>query len=200
MPLNLPRERTVNESFTPFIRYAARTGVFSNRDDHGELVELAELVAIADLPDIKVGWLKFVTGASPDIVWDRNGVVDKPPSREHRRGFALKLLLPSFGVRELSSTSGGLIAAITSLYDRYEGRPESARGLLPVVRCTRLVPLETAYGVVYDPQFEIDRWVDRPVELPAPKPQTATLPAVSAKGRPAAGRSIDSGLDDSIPF
>jgi hypothetical protein len=183
MPLNLPNSRATTA--VAFLRYSARDGLWSTRDS---LIDLRS--AVWDLGGTRTGWLAFQPGEAPDLAWDVNGKAVKRPSRAHRRGFSLRLAIEDEAY-EFTSTGAGVISAVIKLYDQYEKSPESARGLLPVVQCSDPVAVETTFGPVLDPVFEIIDWVRRPAVLPHNPPTGgASVPAVRAA----------SDLDDTIPF
>jgi hypothetical protein len=179
MPLTLPAGRATDA--VAFLRYSARDGLWSTRDD---LIDMRS--AVWDLGGTRTAWMAFMPGAPPDIVWDVNGKAAPRPSKEHRRGFTVRLAIDDV-VYEFTSTGAGVIAAIVKLYDEYEKAPESARGLLPVVQCSDPVQVETSFGTVLDPVLELVDWVPRPAALR----RNAQPPAVPA---------VRADLDDDIPF
>jgi len=195
MPLNLSTDRPSREA-VPFIRYSARTGYWRLRHD-GQDVELGEIQALIDLANTRTAWMKFEAGVAPNIVWDIAGKAAARPSKDHRRGFAVNLLFADYGLRELSSTSAGLIGAIVKLYKEFEASPEAVRGLVPLIRSGEVLPVENQYGTFFDPQLEITDWQERPEGFPQPKiiASASTALRVVAGGIPLAAD-----LADDIPF
>ena len=160
MPLNLePR----NGDFTPYIKFNAKAGRWYTKTDSGEEVEVSNMTAIFDLANIKTGWINFVEGAAPDVVYD-NGSTAKQPSPQHKRGFAVNAFSAKElgGLREFSSTSNSAIIAIKELYEEFEAAPESRKGLVPVVKCENVLPVKSKFGTNYQPVLTISKWVPRP--------------------------------------
>ena len=189
MPLNI-EPGTANGDFTPYAKYNSKAGRWYTKTDDGVEVEVANLVAIADLENISIGWVFFAEGEAPDAVWARNGTVPPRPSKDHKRGFRVLLFSQKnlFGVREFTSTAGGTIAAMKALYDgQFENAPERKRGLVPLIKCVRVTPEKTKHGTNFVPVFQIIKWTSRPAEL-----QNQNL-AVTPQ------RSRRDELDDDIP-
>jgi hypothetical protein len=136
-------------------------------------------------------------GESPWTAWDANGAVapkpaDKPTAK---RGFSVPVFAPKFGgLREFSSTSNGAIIAIKNLYDtQFENAPERTQGLVPIVRCEKVLPVKSRYGTNYEPVLKLVKWVARPAGLPAPE-STPAVTAAAPKG------TVATELNDEIPF
>jgi hypothetical protein len=206
MPLNLGRRRssTAND-IVQSLRYAARDDVWSAWSDVAHtMIDLPDIVGTFDLQNVHVGWMKFSAGEPPDFLWDIAGVAQPRPSKDHRRGFSVHLLLDGFGLRELCANSGGLNAAISILFDQYENDPHAAQGLLPTVQSGQATMADSPFGSYWEPVFEITGWVPRPVELPVrrppdPAPAMAASPAPTAQSGATAVATRDA-LDDDIPF
>lgn len=163
MPLNLePR----NGDFTPYIKFNSKAGRWYTKNENGDEVEVTDMTAIFDLGNIKTGWILFNEGVAPESVWD-NGVMAPQPSPKHKRGFAVNVYSPKNigGLREFSSNSNSAIVAIKTLYDAYESSPESANGLVPVVKCERVEPIKSKFGTNFQPYLKIVQWVPRPEGL-----------------------------------
>jgi hypothetical protein len=169
-----------------FLRYSAQTGTWSTR---GGTIDIDG--AVWDLANVPTGWIGFAPGQPPDFAWDVDGKALPRPSKEHRRGFSLRLALGD-EIYELTSTGTGLISALVRLHSEYEASPEHAQGLLPVVDCLDPVETETPFGRVFDPDLRIVHWVRRPAALPHTPQPIGGLPAT--RGTAAAD------LDDDIPF
>lgn len=187
MPLNFGNG---GGDYAPYVKYNSKASRWYTKGENGE-VEIPNPTFVADMPNIKTGWLRFVEGMAPERVWDES--LSSPaarPSENHKRGFLLTLFSPkSFGgkgVVELSSSSMHLCAAINDLYDAYEKDAGANAGKLPVVSCTGSTAMKDKMGTNYRPTFEITKWVDRPKELsgegnaPAPAPQAAPPKAAPA--------------------
>jgi hypothetical protein len=192
MPLNLNVRRS-SEGFLTGLRYSGRDAVWLTRDERGLDVALPEITMIIDFVNILTAWMYFATGMPPDIRWDVNGKAEPRPGKEFRRGFGVNVLLETddLGARNLISNNVGLCEAIVRLYDEYEHAPEAKRGLLSRVQSGAPVPVETSFGVVWDPTLEKIDWVPRPATLPPFKPQTKP---------PARHENNHTDLDDDIPF
>jgi hypothetical protein len=184
MPLNLPSRRSANSGSVSasFLRYTASTGIWSTRDG-----ELDINGSIWDLANVRTGWIRFAPGEPPDFVWDTGGKAQPRPSKEHRRGFSLRLALGP-EVYELTSTGTGIIGAVVRLHGEYETAARRA-GLLPVVWCGTPVEVETSFGKMFDPTLLITDWIQRPATLPHTPQPIGGLPATR-----------DDLGGDSIPF
>jgi hypothetical protein len=166
MALNV--EPRTGGDFIPYLKYNAKAGRWYTKLEDGGEQEVANMTAIFDLAQIKTGWVFFADGQAPNSVWD-NGSTAPQPTPQHRRGFALVAFSPKElgGAREFSSTSNAAIIAVKELYEeQYETAPEAARGLLPVVRCEKVVPVKSRQGTNYQPVLKITKWVPRPQALP----------------------------------
>src|SRR4029077_10768343 len=149
MPLNL--EVRTGADFVPYCKFNAKAGRWYTKTEEGE-AEVHDMTAIFDLANIKVGWVMFAEGQAPDHAWD-NGQIAAQPTPQHKRGFSLNLFSPQKlgGLRELFSSSNTLIAAIKQLHAEWEAAPEHAKGLVPVVKCSGVIPQKTKFGTNYLP-------------------------------------------------
>lgn len=93
-------------------------------------------------------------------------------------------------MREFGSNSNGAIIAIKELHEAFEAAPESARGLVPVVKCESVVPVKSKFGTNYQPELKITKWVPRPEALPlvtekaeVPPPVTVSTTSPTARSR-----------------
>jgi hypothetical protein len=198
MPLNLePR----NDDFTPYLKFNAKSGRWSVRNDVGEEVEVTDLVAIYDLEQIRTGWIDFAEGEAPKTYRDVNGAVAPKPLDvpKAKRGFAVNIFAPKLGgLREFSATSNGACIAVRDLYNgQFEPAAERLHGKVPVVKCERVLPIKSKFGTNYEPVLKIVKWVDRPAGLPleAPVAQLKTTPPRSQQ----ADFEADFDLNDEIP-
>jgi hypothetical protein len=179
-------------NYDPYVKYNAKAGRWYVKGDNGE-VEVQNPVFVPDFANIKTGWLYFAEGQAPSKVFDAQvGLAAEKPSPNHKRGFQLRLFSKnSFGgVVELASSSMHLCASIQELYEAYDAAAESKAGKLPVVKFTGSTPMKDKMGTNYKPNFVIEKWVDRPVELatdsnvvqlntPTPAAQPVAVAAVS---------------------
>ena len=153
--------------FDPYVKYNAKSGRWYFKDGDAE-TEVQNPTFVPDFEGIKTGWLLFLEGQAPDKVMDANLSTPAPkPSDQHKRGFELRLFSnDSFkGIVELSATSMHLCNAINALYEQYEEGKASNENKLPVVKYTGSTPSKDKFGTNYKPNFEIEKWVDRPAEF-----------------------------------
>jgi len=159
----------------PFVKYNVKAGRWFNKDN----VELHNPVFVADLANIKTGWLWFGKGIckkqmDPDLSTRAPQPNDTYTVEETgevksfwKRGFALRLFsVNSFGgVVELSGNSMQLGEAIKELYEAYLAAAPANPGLLPVVTFTGVIPVTDEHGTHFKPGLSITKWVARPVEF-----------------------------------
>lgn len=185
---------TSSGDFIPYVKYNAKAGRWYRKGESGE-VEVEKPVFVADFANIKTGWFYFAAGQAPDRVFDAKiGDFAPKPSDEHKRGFCMNLFSQnSFdGVAELSSTSQAMCGKINELYEQYEAAPESKQGKLPVIAFIRAHAVNGQHGTNYEPEFELQKWVDRPAELDegaAAPTQSATVDTTPSDPPVAAGSS-----------
>lgn len=195
----------------PYIQYDAKAGrafrVDRFQDSQGawetKKVDITrDLTFIADLANIKVGWMHFPRGAAPTKRLSLLGKEPIPPRPEEKnekgqyafkQGFEIDLLLSKAHgggpARELSSTAGCVIEAMDGLHDAYSAAPEAHAGKLPVVALKDTIPVKSGQSTNYKPIFEIVGWQDRPSGLPNPtiRPTasaTATPPSTGSTQAP----------------
>lgn len=171
--------------FDPYVKYNAKAGRWYCKQGNEE-VEVQNPVFVADFDNIKTGWLLFLEGQAPSKVFDASLTqpADKP-SDKHKRGFSLRLYSDACfgGVVELCANSMHLCNAINDLYCAYEAGKQE--GKLPVVKYTGSTPMKDKMGTNYKPNFEIEKWVDRPAafdESPTEDVSSEPAPQVAAAG------------------
>lgn len=176
MGLNIVQQQSGN--FDRYIKFNGKAGRFYLKNEEGVEEEVVPTSFIADLENIKTGWMMFAAGMAPDKVYDPNLSTQAPrPSENHKRGFSLRLFSKSFGgIVELSGSSMHLNNSINDLYEDYESKREE--GKVPVVKFTGTTAMKDKQGTNYKPNFQIEKWVDRPAELgeEQSKPQSKPAP------------------------
>lgn len=169
-------------NYDPYIKFNGKAGRFYMKGEAGE-VEVSPTTFVADLENIKTGWLLFVAGQAPDRVWD-NGLTEPAakPSADHKRGFLLRLFSKQTfgGVVELSSNSMHICNAVNDLYTAFENERGANAGKAPVVKLKAVIPMKDKHGTNYKPEFVIEKWVDRPAEFDAEKEQAAPARAAAS--------------------
>ena len=188
----------------PFVRYNAQSGRLSlaNREQDGSGMWFSNDIDItndaqfvADLPEVRVGWINF-TDRGPVRFLVKLGeplppmpdVMGKDGKPAFKQGFVLMLAMPKNlggGVRELSSTAGCVIDAVSELHDSYKDTSEAKTGKLPVVHLVRTLQIKSGQSTNYKPVFQIVAWVDRPSTLPVDAYLVQTeLPGMNGGGKP----------------
>jgi|RhiMetdeSRZDD1v2_1073273.scaffolds.fasta_scaffold419329_3 hypothetical protein len=234
MALGKRRDGGNGGNFLPIIKFDGNVGTFCLQDrvhsDGGWQTEqrdvTGEFQAIFDLENLQRGWIRFQSGAAPDVKLVRLGEdPGDPPSDGHKEGVRIVLkMADDLGgdVRELMSTARGLWNAVDTLHDRYLAAVASHPGELPVVTLDTVREVKTGAGTTFVPVFSIADWVPRAPELtgdplarskaqgelpltakaaPAvpPKPTAGTV----RRARPAPAPqpvSVADDMDDEIPF
>lgn len=178
-------------SYEKYFKFNSKSGRFYMKGDDGE-VEVTPASFVADLENIKTGWLMFAAGMAPDRVWDASLTQPAPkPSEHHKRGFSVRLFSnASFGgVVELSSSSMHLCNSINDLYESFEKQKGATAGLMPVVKFTGITSMKDAKGTNYKPTFVIEKWIAAPGEFTqdaTPATQAQSAPAPTPVAAPAA--------------
>lgn len=169
MPLNL----SVGEGdFVPYLKYNAKAGRFYVKPEGAsEEVEIVNPVAAFDMANIRTGWLYYAEGSGPEKIWDPSPtqMAPRPPGpKKFKRGFEVMVfgntVLPGgkkLGLREFSSTAGNVIASILRMHGAYESGIAENSAKVPVFKCIGVKPITGAYGVNYEPQFDLISWVER---------------------------------------
>jgi len=178
MGLNITQTQS-SGTYDPYLKWNGKAGRFYIKNEAGEEVEVIPTSFIADLENIKTGWLLFVAGMAPDKVWDKELTTPAPkPSENHKRGFAMRLFSKAFGgVVELSGSSMHLCNSVNDLYEAFESGKQA--GKVPVVKFTGASSMKDKMGTNYKPNFSIEKWVDRPAELDAAKETEQAKPATA---------------------
>jgi hypothetical protein len=168
MPLNL----TISDGdFTPYIKYNAKAGRWYVKPEGAtEEVEIVNPALAFDMENIRTGWLYYAEGSGPEKVWDPSPqqMAAKPAGpRKFKRGFEVmvygnaEIAGKKLGLREFSSTATNVIAAMLRMYGEYEAASAQNPGKVPVFLCNGVKAINGAYGVNYEPQFQLQTWVDR---------------------------------------
>ncbi len=168
MPLNL----SVSEGdFTPYIKYNAKAGRWYVKPEGAtEEVEVVNPALAFDMANIRTGWLFYAEGSGPEKIWDPSPsqMAAKPSGpKKFKRGFEVMvygnamIAGKKLGLREFSSTAGNVIGAILRMYAQYEEGAAQNPDKVPVFICTGVKPINGAYGVNYEPQFDLRSWVER---------------------------------------
>jgi hypothetical protein len=181
MPLNIG----ANGSVSPYVKFNAKADKWFAKGETGD-VEIARPTFIADLPNIRTGWLRFLEGQAPERMMDSSLDRAAPsPGNGFKRGFVLAVYSQNFfgGLAELSSASIHMGNAVREAYAAFEAERGSHPGQVPVIACTGSEPMKDRYGTNYRPKLEIVKWVDRPAELPD---QSPVEPSEVWQGTPAA--------------
>lgn len=216
MPLNL----TVNDGdFTPYLKYNAKAGRFYIRPQGAAAdVEIVNPRLAIDMHNIKTGWLYYVEGSGPEKVWDPSPTQMAPRPvgpRKFKRGFEVVVFgndnlqgVGTLGLREFSSTASNVITAILRMYEAYEAGSLKNPGKVPFYKCTKVNPVNGAYGTNYEPEFELIGWIDR-AKIPAfdehleKVGDAAPLPVgthAPGNGKVPPQYQTNDDLNDSIPF
>lgn len=184
MPLNLS---VGDGDFVPYLKYNAKAGRFYVKPEGAsEEIEIVNPVVAFDMANIRTGWLYYAEGSGPEKIWDPSPtqMAARPPGpKKFKRGFEVMVygntVLPGgkkLGLREFSSTAGNVIGSILHMHAAYEAGLGENAGKVPVFKCTNVKPITGAYGVNYEPQFDLISWVER-VRIPDFDERMASTPA-----------------------
>jgi hypothetical protein len=171
MPLNIGASGSIRS----YAKYNSKADKWFARGDEGD-VEIGRPTFVADLPNIRTGFMRFREGQAPEKVIDPSlDRIAPSPGEGFKRGFVLMAYSQKFfgGAVELSSASLHMGNAIREVYQAYEEQRVSHPGQLPVIVCTGSEAMKDKYGTNYKPKLEIVKWVDRPAELPDESPVDA---------------------------
>lgn len=152
-----------------YLKFNAKSGRWSFRAIDGSENEVSDPTFAADLDNIATGWMRFVEGQPPEKIMDPSIDQAAPkPSENHKRGFILNVYSKNAfgGVAEISGTSMALSNAIKTLYGQFEAERGNNAGKVPVVVAKGVEPQKGKFGTNYIPKLTIEKWVDRPADLP----------------------------------
>lgn len=169
MPINLS---VSDGEFTPYLKYNAKAGRFYVRPQGATVDEEVDRPRLLfDMAHVKTGWLYYAEGAGPEKVWDPTPqqMAPRPAGpRKFKRGFEVMVFgaddLPQIGklgLREFSSTAGNVIGSFLRMYGEYERGMAANPNKIPFYKCTRVIPVQGAYGTNYEPEFQLIGWVER---------------------------------------
>lgn len=211
MPINL----TVSDGdITPYLKYNAKAGRFYVKSAAGgDDIEITNPKLAIDMQHIKTGWIFYAEGTGPERVWDP--APDKSAPRpagpkKWKRGFEVMVFSSAtigatekIGMREWSSTANNAIAAILKMHAAYEAAMQTNAGKVPVYECKRVIPVQSAYGTNYEPEFTLTGWAERS-KIPAFDEYLETRGSVAngtekydERNPPPLTRAD---LDDEVPF
>lgn len=168
MPLNLT---VADGDFVPYIKYNAKAGRwYVKAEGSSEDIEILNPALAFDMANIRTGWLFYSEGSGPEKVWDPSPaqMAARPLGpRKFKRGFEVMVYgntpvgTKKLGLREFSSTASNVIGAMLRMYESYEKDTIMNPGKVPVFVCKGVKPINGAYGVNYEPQFELQTWIER---------------------------------------
>ena len=186
MPLNLKTEGSGD--FLPIVKYDTRAGRVIRVDrtqgangwDTDEVDITDQFTVVMDLANTEEGWLAFANGR-PDFHMVLAGEpFPDQPSEGHRSAFRVPIYSQKVlgGLREFSHAAITVTAQFKALFNDWEAAPESGNGKVAVVNLagTTAKKINVPGGgqsTVYVPDFEIEKWIDRPEELGPVKPRNA---------------------------
>lgn len=198
--LGFPTEMATGSGgeFTPIVKYDARSGrIFRvDRVDTGdgfgnEQIDItATFKAVFDFETVLTGWMLFTPGVAPSFSLvhlnpDNQTPLPDRPSAEHKHGTKtmIKLSKACGGDRPVREISGNSIAwreSYGKLFTQYRSERHKYPGKLPVVVLASTDPVASSNGksktTSYHPNWRIDGWVDRPVDLPLEIRQPSMAP------------------------
>ncbi len=167
--VNLPPDRSGVPY--PYLKYSAKTGRFTERDGNDITDQFA---AIFDVASIKVGWVFYDSPPAVEMV-RLNEPFPACPNAGFVRGIKLdvKVLTPLPDKHmEIMQSSKAFRAAVGDVLRQWIDRGRSND--LPIVKLLQTKVSSTPVGDIHQPQFEIEKWVDREVfDKPSTLPQPA---------------------------
>lgn len=187
MPLNLP----TGGDTKPYIKFLPSLNAWQMSSDAGAIEFDFNKPAVFDIQNIQLGWLLLAEGQRDWQPWPNNQATPRPDG-DYKPGFEINVysnqLFGDEPVRSFSSNGTGSVMFIQNLYAECERHPEFSQGKSPVIQINGSKAVKVGKGNTRVPQFQIVKWVDRPVALgaaaPAPAP-AASAPAPAAKAAPA---------------
>lgn len=141
-----------------------------------------------DFGTIEIGWMLFATRTAPSFATAPLGMLEpERPTPDHREGFRVRIWSRALGIREWASSAKTLLGPMDELHNAYERAAEAQQGLVPVIRFTGAMPVETkntrGRRLTYRPSFEIFTWTpriaqlgERTVPIPDPNKRMRTVP------------------------
>lgn len=151
---------------------------------------------VMDLANIEVGWISFTSGRPDFHLVPLGQPLPAKPSADHKQGLRVRLFAPTLlgGVREFSHTAKCVLASVDALHDAFSAAPEARAGKVPVVKFAGTTAVKTTgpQGTTtnYAPQLAIEKWIDRPADLPSSVAPgfIATAAAAAPAAAPAAAK------------
>ena len=197
MALNINTE-TKGGDFLPRVQYDARAGRWTRVDRinaDGEWdsvpVDITDVFnAVFDFTSIMTGWIDFTQPAFVLVPLGASKPA-QPPGEKWKEGFRMHIKLAKAAggdVREFGSTAKAVIKAVSELHDAYLEGVKGNPGMLPVVAMTGVKAIKTGSGQTtstnYSPVLRIERWVNRPADLPFNTDGSAAAPGAGMKMSP----------------
>jgi len=189
---------TTSIDFLPTVRFNARDGVFNRADrvldangnystDLTDItLELTESGLLIDLANAQVAWIRFE--GMVDIVGQHHslGLPFPKPSDLHKEGVLLHMYLPEevadgAQLREFTHTSKAVINSVNALHTSWElavAKDNIGDDQVPHVK-VGIEARKTKNGTFKRPVFNLNGFVDRPLDWPVP-PMVAAEPALPA--------------------
>lgn len=187
--------------FLPYIKYDAKAGrmfrIDRTQQTDGSWTKDETEVApgvqfILDFATIEEGWISF-EGQPAFAVVPVGQPIPQRPGEQFKQGVRCLLYSQKAfgGVRTFASTAKAVLGQLDNLHTQYVAAPESKQGMAPVVQFDGVTVIKTkgpkGETTNYAPRLQIVKWVPRPAELAAVKPQeTVQTPPAQPAQRPAA--------------
>jgi len=171
---------TAGGDFLPRVQYDARAGRWSRVDRtnvngswESNPVDITDVFnAVFDYASIMTGWIDFTQPAFV-LVPLGHPKPPEPAGEKWKEGFRMRIKLAKAAggdVREFGSTAKAVIKAVSDLHDEYLKGVQGNPGMLPVVAMTGVLAVKTGSGQTtstnYKPVLRIERWVNRPADMP----------------------------------
>lgn len=164
---------------TPFVKYDAKSGRWFCRFEVGKdfegnpqwedrMVPDANVVFVANLDAIEIGWIHFQSGQGPETALAPVSAGKTPsPNKNYKSGFRLMTFSDANfgGLREWMANSAAANGAMNDLYDLFEQQKGANPGKAPVVKFVRAEPVGKGEKQNYRPVFDIVQWTARPAEF-----------------------------------
>ena len=167
----------------PFVQWASRESLdgeipgrtFSIRDADGKRVfDAFTKGVVLDIYNMKTGWCYSTgqKGTAPEWKWNASiaRFEAQPPSAstEYRwqKGYSIPLAFGKEDRAVWEQAQAGAYQGFTQLVGLLKAAQPDGK-TLPVVKLKGTTKIESKRGVTHAPEFEILKWVDRPVALQA---------------------------------